>query len=246
MINKSDKRILEADRLFKRYGNKIAVNKVTVSIKNNEVVGLLGPNGAGKSTSFYILAGLIKADTGKIILNGSDITNYPMHKRAKLGLNYLPQESSVFRELSTKDNLIALIEQRDDLDKKQKSYLLDKLTEEFGLKGFEHVLGRNLSGGERRRLEIARALTSDPTIILLDEPFAGIDPISLSEIKAQIKQLKTRNIGILITDHNVRETLDICDRAYIVNEGQIIANGNVEEILSNEKVKQVYLGKHFT
>ena len=219
---------------------------MTISIKNNEVVGLLGPNGAGKSTSFYILAGLIKADAGKIILNGSDITNYPMHKRAKLGLNYLPQESSVFRELSTKDNLIALIEQRDDLDKKQKSYLLDKLTEEFGLKGFERVLGRNLSGGERRRLEIARALTSDPTIILLDEPFAGIDPIFLNEIKAQIKQLKSRDIGILITDHNVRETLDICDRAYIVNEGQIIANGNVEEILSNEKVKQVYLGKHFT
>ena len=169
-----------------------------------------------------------------------------MHKRSKLGLNYLPQESSVFRELSTKDNLVALIEQREDLDQKQKRSLLVKLTEEFGLKGFEHVLGRNLSGGEGRRLEIARALTSDPTIILLDEPFAGIDPISLNDIKNQIKQLKSRNIGILITDHNVKETLDICDRAYIVNEGQIIANGQVEEILSNEKVKQVYLGNHFT
>ncbi len=246
MIKKSDNGILEANSLSKRYGNKIALNKASVSIKNNEVVGLLGPNGAGKSTSFYILAGLIKADAGTITLNGSDITHYPMHKRSKLGLNYLPQESSVFRELSTKDNLVALIEQREDLDQKQRRSLLAKLTEEFGLKGFEHVLGRNLSGGERRRLEIARALTSDPTIILLDEPFAGIDPISLNDIKAQIKQLKSRNIGILITDHNVKETLDICDRAYIVNEGQIIANGQVEEILSNEKVKQVYLGNHFT
>ena len=246
MIKKSDNGILEANSLSKRYGNKIALNKASVSIKNNEVVGLLGPNGAGKSTSFYILAGLIKADAGTITLNGSDITHYPMHKRSKLGLNYLPQESSVFRELSTKDNLVALIEQREDLDQKQRRSLLAKLTEEFGLKGFEHVLGRNLSGGERRRLEIARALTSDPTIILLDEPFAGIDPISLNDIKAQIKQLKSRNIGILITDHNVKEKLDICDRAYIVNEGQIIANGQVEEILSNEKVKQVYLGNHFT
>ena len=246
MTNNYNTALLEADSLYKRYGNKTALNRVTLSIKKNEVVGLLGPNGAGKSTCFYILAGLIKADAGSITLNGFKITDYPMHKRSKLGLTYLPQESSVFRELSTRDNLLALIEQREDLNEKQKTVFLEKLTKEFGLGEFEHVLGRNLSGGERRRLEIARALTSDPNIILLDEPFAGIDPISLDDIKTQIKELKSRGIGILITDHNVRETLDICDRAYIVNEGQIIANGKVDEILDDEKVKQVYLGKDFS
>ncbi len=245
MIKNTDTGLLKADSLFKRYGNKIALNRVTVSIRNSEVVGLLGPNGAGKSTCFYVLAGLIKADAGSITLNHKKITDYPMHKRSKLGLSYLPQESSVFRELSTKDNLLALIEQRLDLNTKQKTLFLENLIREFGLQGFEQVLGRNLSGGERRRLEIARALTSDPNIILLDEPFAGIDPISLNDIKNHIKHLKSKGIGILITDHNVRETLDICDRAYIVNEGQIIAHGEINDVLGNEKVKQVYLGKDF-
>ena len=237
---------LKALQLYKRYGNRVALNDVSVSVKDAEVVGLLGPNGAGKSTCFYMLAGLIKVDRGSITLGDVEITDFPMHKRSALGLSYLPQESSVFRELSSRDNLVALIEQRRDLSKKQRDTLLDKITEDFGLKSFENVLGRNLSGGERRRLEIARAITSGPRFILLDEPFAGIDPISLNDIKAQIKQLQSQGIGVLITDHNVRETLDICDRAYIVSEGQIIASGGIKQILENEIVKRVYLGDNFS
>ena len=246
MANGKYKSHLKALQLYKRYGNKVALNDVSVSVNNAEVVGLLGPNGAGKSTCFYMLAGLIKADRGSIALGDVEITDFPMHKRSKLGLSYLPQESSVFRELSSRDNLVALIEQRRDLSKKQRDILLDKITEDFGLKSFENVLGRNLSGGERRRLEIARAITSGPRFILLDEPFAGIDPISLNDIKAQIKQLQSQGIGVLITDHNVRETLDICDRAYIVSEGQIIASGGIKQILENETVKRVYLGDNFS
>ena len=240
------KNILNANNLTKRYGHKIAVSNVSLTIQSDEIVGLLGPNGAGKSTCFSMLAGLIKADSGEILLDSKDITNLAMHSRSLSGLTYLPQEPSIFRELSTQDNLKALIEYRKDLSPGQKIDLCHKLLEEFGLTEIKSVLGRNLSGGERRRLEIARTLTSDPKFILLDEPFAGIDPISLGDVKAQIDNLKKRKIGILITDHNVRETLDICDRAYIVNEGSTIAEGNIKAVLNNKKVKSVYLGEDYS
>ena len=239
------KHVLNANNLTKRYGHRVAVSDVSLAMQSDEIVGLLGPNGAGKSTCFGMLAGLLKADSGEIFLDSEDITNVAMHLRSLSGLTYLPQEPSVFRELSTQDNLKALIEYRKDLNREQKQDLCHRLLEEFGLIEIKSVLGRNLSGGERRRLEIARTLTSDPKFILLDEPFAGIDPISLSDIKTQIDILKKREIGILITDHNVRETLDICDRAYIVNGGTIIANGDIEEILNNKKVKSVYLGDNY-
>ena len=227
------KHVLNANNLTKRYGHKVALSNVSLAIQSNEIVGLLGPNGAGKSTCFSMLAGLLKADSGKILLDSKDITNLAMHMRSLSGLTYLPQEPSIFRELSTQDNLKALIEYRKDLGPDQKIDLWHKLLEEFGLIEIKNVLGRNLSGGERRRLEIARTLTSDPKFILLDEPFAGIDPISLGDVKAQIDNIKKRKIGILITDHNVRETLDICDRAYIVNEGATIAEGNIDAVLNN-------------
>ena len=239
------KHILNANNLTKRYGHKVAVSNVSLTVQSNEIVGLLGPNGAGKSTCFSMLAGLLKADSGNILLDSKDITNLAMHLRSLSGLTYLPQEPSIFRELSTQDNLKALIEYRKDLGPGQKIDLCHKLLEEFGLIEIKSVLGRNLSGGERRRLEIARTLTSDPKFILLDEPFAGIDPISLSDVKTQIDNLKKRKIGILITDHNVRETLDICDRAYIVNEGTTIAEGNIDAVLNNKKVKSVYLGENY-
>ena len=239
------KHFLNANNLTKRYGHTVAISNVSLAMQSDEIVGLLGPNGAGKSTCFGILAGLLKADSGEIFLDSEDITNVAMHLRSLSGLTYLPQEPSVFRELSTQDNLKALIEYRKDLNREQKQDLCHRLLEEFGLLEIKSVLGRNLSGGERRRLEIARTLTSDPKFILLDEPFAGIDPISLGDIKTQIDFLRKREIGILITDHNVRETLDICDRAYIVNEGTIIANGDIEEILNNKKVKSVYLGDNY-
>ena len=237
---------LDARNLTKRYGNKVAVENISISLRNDEIVGLLGPNGAGKSTCFYMLAGLIKPDAGSISLNDQDITNQAMHKRANYGLTYLPQESSVFRTLTAEDNLKAIIEQRKELNSNEQSALLNRLVEEFGLAQVVKVKGQNLSGGERRRLEIARSIANDPCFILLDEPFAGIDPISLKDIKLQIRKLKKKGIGILITDHNVREILDICDRAYIVNAGSVIANGNSKEILKNEKVKEVYLGKDFS
>ena len=239
------KHVLNTNNLTKRYGHTVAVSDVSLAMQSDEIVGLLGPNGAGKSTCFGILAGLIKADSGKIFLDSEDMTNVAMHLRSLSGLTYLPQEPSVFRELSTQDNLKALIEYRKDLNREQKQDLCHRLLEEFGLLEIKSVLGRNLSGGERRRLEIARTLTSDPKFILLDEPFAGIDPISLGDIKTQIDFLRKRDIGILITDHNVRETLDICDRAYIVNGGAIIAEGDTEAILNNKKVKSVYLGDNY-
>ena len=239
------KHVLNTNNLTKRYGHTVAVSDVSLAMQSDEIVGLLGPNGAGKSTCFGILAGLLKADSGEIFLDSEDITNVAMHVRSLSGLTYLPQEPSVFRELSTQDNLKALIEYRKDLNREQKQDLCHRLLEEFGLLEIKSVLGRNLSGGERRRLEIARTLTSDPKFILLDEPFAGIDPISLGDIKTQIDFLRKRDIGILITDHNVRETLDICDRAYIVNEGTIIAKGDSETILNNKKVKSVYLGDNY-
>ena len=237
--------ILKASDLSKSYGRKSALNSVSLFLRSKEVVGLLGPNGAGKSTCFAILAGLIKPDSGKILLDSLNITDLAMHLRSNFGLTYLPQEPSVFRELSVADNLSVLIENRQDINQSRKIDLLHKLLEEFSLKEIQATLGRNLSGGERRRLEIARMLAIEPKFVLLDEPFAGIDPISLNDIKAQIDLLKKREIGVLITDHNVRETLDICDRAYIVSEGEAIAEGSPAQILSNEKVRSVYLGENY-
>ena len=236
---------LVAQHLAKRYGQRTAVADISLSVARGEIIGLLGPNGAGKTTSFYMIVGLIKADDGVIKLDGVTITGKPMHERARLGVGYLPQEASVFRKLSVADNIMAILELKRDLSKADRRGRLEQLLDEFHLQGVRAQIGERLSGGERRRVEIARALASEPKFILLDEPFAGVDPISVGEIKAMIRDLAQRNIGVLITDHNVRETLDICDRAYIVNEGHIIADGNTESILSNEKVRNVYLGAQF-
>ncbi|HTK98643.1 MAG TPA: LPS export ABC transporter ATP-binding protein [Pseudomonadales bacterium] len=236
---------LVAQHLAKRYGQRTAVADISLSVARGEIIGLLGPNGAGKTTSFYMIVGLIKADDGVIELDGVTITGKPMHERARLGVGYLPQEASVFRKLSVADNIMAILELKRDLSKADRRGRLEQLLDEFHLQGVRAQIGERLSGGERRRVEIARALASEPKFILLDEPFAGVDPISVGEIKAMIRDLAQRNIGVLITDHNVRETLDICDRAYIVNEGHIIADGNTESILSNEKVRNVYLGAQF-
>jgi lipopolysaccharide export system ATP-binding protein len=236
---------LVAQHLAKRYGQRTAVADISLSVARGEIIGLLGPNGAGKTTSFYMIVGLIKADGGVIELDGVPITGKPMHERARLGVGYLPQEASVFRKLSVADNIMAILELKRDVSKTDRRGRLEQLLDEFHLQGVRTQIGERLSGGERRRVEIARALASEPKFILLDEPFAGVDPISVGEIKAMIRDLAQRNIGVLITDHNVRETLDICDRAYIVNEGHIIADGNTEAILSNEKVRNVYLGAQF-
>ena len=238
--------ILRADALRKAYRTKIAVENVSLSVASGEIIGLLGPNGAGKTTCFYMVVGLIKADSGGIYLNGQEITHSPVHERARTGIGYLPQEASVFRTLTTEDNLMAILELRKDLGKKQRRAAMEQLLEEFNLGSVRKSLGQSLSGGERRRLEIARALASEPRFILLDEPFAGVDPISVGDIKQEIRDLSQRNIGVLITDHNVKDTLDICDRAYIVHEGHIIAEGNSDAILNNERVRQVYLGESFS
>lgn len=237
--------VLKARHLTKRYGQRVAVADISMDVHAGQIVGLLGPNGAGKTTSFYMIVGLIKADGGAIELDGATITDAPMHMRARLGLGYLPQEASVFRRLSVADNILAILELRKELSRDSRGARLEQLLDEFHLQGVRTQMGERLSGGERRRVEIARVLASDPKFVLLDEPFAGVDPISVGEIKAMIRDLAQRNIGVLITDHNVRETLDICDRAYIVNEGHIIADGNTEAILSNEKVRNVYLGAQF-
>ena len=236
---------LSASNLQKKYGNHLAVADISLHVQSGEIIGLLGANGAGKTTSFYMIVGILKPDAGSILLDDADITRKAMHQRARLGLGYLPQEASVFRRLSVEDNLKAILELRKDLSKVQRTQMLEQLLEEFHLTQVRKQLGERLSGGERRRVEIARCLTSTPAFILLDEPFAGVDPISVSDIKSMIKDLAKRDIGILITDHNVRETLDICDRAYIVNEGCIIAEGDTQSILSNTKVRDVYLGEHF-
>lgn len=236
---------LVAQHLAKRYGQRTAVADISLAVARGEIIGLLGPNGAGKTTSFYMIVGLIKADGGVIELDGKAITNKPMHERARLGVGYLPQEASVFRKLSVADNILAILELKRELSKADRRGRLEQLLDEFHLQGVRTQVGERLSGGERRRVEIARALASEPKFILLDEPFAGVDPISVGEIKAMIRDLARRQIGVLITDHNVRETLDICDRAYIVNEGHIIADGNTDAILSNEKVRSVYLGAQF-
>ena len=236
---------LEAHRIRKRFGTRVVVKDVSLSIRQGEVVGLLGPNGAGKTTCFYMIAGLIKADQGSIHLGKQVITQAPMDARARLGLGYLPQEPSIFRKLSVRDNILAILETVTDLEPHERLSKTDALINEFKLDHVASALGMALSGGERRRAEIARALACDPKFLLLDEPFAGVDPISVGDIKAMIRQLAARGIGLLITDHNVRETLDICQRAYIVNDGSLIAEGSASYILNHEVVKSVYLGDDF-
>jgi len=236
---------LQANKLRKAYRTKVAVEDVSLHVDSGEIVGLLGPNGAGKTTCFYMIVGLLRADAGDILLDDRELTAAPMHLRARAGIGYLPQGASVFRRLSAADNLRAILELRGDLDGTAREAMLEKLLDEFHLQGVRDNLGERLSGGERRRLEIARSLANRPSFMLLDEPFAGVDPISVADIKHEIRALAQRNIGVLITDHNVRDTLDICDRAYIVSAGYIIAEGSPEAILADEKVRHVYLGEGF-
>ncbi|MGY6275938.1 LPS export ABC transporter ATP-binding protein [Methylomonas sp. MgM2] len=237
---------LIAEQLFKSYHRRKVVNGVSLTVNNGEVVGLLGPNGAGKTTSFYMMVGLVKADSGEIILDNQRITHHPMHRRARLGIGYLAQEASVFRKLSVADNLRAVLQIRNDLTDGQIELMIDELLGEFGINHLRDQLALGLSGGERRRVEIARALASEPMFILLDEPFAGVDPISVLDLQKIIAHLKNRGIGILITEHKVRETLEICDRAYILNGGQVIAEGQSRELVDNEEVRRVYLGDTFS
>ena len=237
---------LRATDLVKSYRHRRILKGVSVGVDSGEVVGLLGPNGAGKTTCFYMIVGLIRCDEGTIHLQERDITLLPMHARARQGLSYLAQEPSVFRKLTARDNLMAILQTRKDLDRQERKNRGLELLEELGIAHVSESLALSLSGGERRRLEIARALAVDPKVMLLDEPFAGIDPIAVGDIKNIVAHLRDRNIGVLITDHNVRETLDICDRAYIINEGRVIAEGVPRELLENATVRSVYLGKHFT
>jgi lipopolysaccharide export system ATP-binding protein len=236
---------LEALHLAKSYKGRQVVRDVSLAISSGEVVGLLGPNGAGKTTCFYMIVGLIKADHGQIRIDDDDITRLPMHGRARRGIGYLPQEASIFRKLSVRDNLMAILETRKELSKPQREQRLQELLEEFHITHLANNTGMSLSGGERRRVEIARALATEPAFILLDEPFAGVDPISVGDIKQTVRHLQDRGIGVLITDHNVRETLDICQRAYIVSGGGILAQGEPEQILANQQVRQAYLGEQF-
>ena len=238
--------VLRAQNLAKSYSKKPAVKNVSLSVMQGEIVGLLGPNGAGKTTCFYMIIGLISADDGNILINNKDVTSLPVHGRAKQGLGYLPQEPSIFRALSVQDNILAILETRKGLDRSARHEVLERLLDEFQISHLANNKGMSLSGGERRRVEIARTLAANPQFILLDEPFAGIDPISVNDIKNIIRQLRDKGIGILITDHNVRETLDICERAYIVGEGRVIAEGSPNYILENEQVKRTYLGDHFS
>ncbi len=236
---------LRAEDLAKRYKGRDVVHGVSLEISSGEVVGLLGPNGAGKTTSFYMVVGLISADDGRITLDDTDITALPMHLRARLGIGYLPQEASVFRKLSVADNILAVLQLRKDLQPFQQEQQLEELLEELHISHIRNNLGMSLSGGERRRVEIARALAMEPRFILLDEPFAGVDPISVLDIQGIIRHLKERDIGVLITDHNVRETLGICERAYILNAGEVIAQGDPDTLLKNQQVRKVYLGESF-
>ncbi|MEZ7860660.1 MAG: lipopolysaccharide export system ATP-binding protein [Parasphingorhabdus sp.] len=237
--------VLEAHNLAKSYGKKIVVKDVSLSVKQGEIVGLLGPNGAGKTTCFYMIIGLVAQDGGTVFIDDEDITTLPMHGRARRGLGYLPQEPSVFRKLSVEDNILAILETRKDLSRQQRNRKLEELMDEFHISHLAKNIGISLSGGERRRVEIARALSTDPQFILLDEPFAGVDPISVNDIKNIIRHLRDKGIGVLITDHNVRETLDICEHAYIVGEGHVIAEGTTEHILNDHKVRKTYLGEDF-
>ncbi|MBF0470810.1 MAG: LPS export ABC transporter ATP-binding protein [Gammaproteobacteria bacterium] len=236
---------LVAANLGKSYRKRSVVIDVSLQLEAGEIVGLLGPNGAGKTTCFYMIVGLIEADRGRITLDQHDITQQPIHRRAQLGLGYLPQEASVFRKLSVGDNIMAILETRRELDPEQRQDQLHLLLEEFHITHLEQSAGMALSGGERRRVEIARALAANPRFILLDEPFAGVDPISVIDIQNIIRQLQGRGIGILITDHNVRETLGICERGYIIGEGRVIAAGSPKQLLENEKVRKIYLGEQF-
>jgi lipopolysaccharide export system ATP-binding protein len=237
--------ILKVQQLAKSYKGRKVVRDISLHVRSGEVVGLLGPNGAGKTTCFYMIVGLVRADHGKISIDDEVITRLPMHGRAQKGLGYLPQEASIFRKLSVADNILAILQARKDLDRKQRRELMENLLQEFHITHIRDSKGMALSGGERRRAEIARALATEPLFILLDEPFAGVDPISVNEIKTIVNHLKAKGIGVLITDHNVRETLDICDRAYIVSEGSIIAEGHPTAILANQQVRDVYLGHQF-
>ncbi|OZB19857.1 MAG: LPS export ABC transporter ATP-binding protein [Marinobacter sp. 34-60-7] len=237
--------VLRASNLAKSYKQKKVVLDVSVEIRSGEIVGLLGPNGAGKTTCFYMIVGLVPADRGRVTIDNQDITPLPMHGRARKGIGYLPQEASVFRKLTVRDNIMAILETRKDMKRADREAKLEELLEEFHITHIRDSLGMALSGGERRRVEIARALAMEPAFILLDEPFAGVDPISVSDIKHIIRHLRDKGIGVLITDHNVRETLDICENAYIVSGGHIIASGDAEAILANQQVKEVYLGNEF-
>jgi lipopolysaccharide export system ATP-binding protein len=236
---------LEAKNLKKKYSGKIAVDSVSIEVSAGETVGLLGPNGAGKTTFFYMIVGLLGVDAGKIFINSEDITDKGIASRSKSGLSYLPQEPSIFRRLSVKENILAALEQRADLNKKQRLVKLKDLLNQFNLHEFSETIGIKLSGGERRRVEIARALASNPKFLLLDEPFAGIDPIAVSDLKKTIKSLNNSGLGILISDHNVRDTMQICHKVLIMSEGKIVAEGPPEDVSNNKKVKEVYLGKDF-
>ncbi|MBV1921642.1 MAG: LPS export ABC transporter ATP-binding protein [Pseudomonadales bacterium] len=236
---------LTATHLAKSYKNRKVVEDVSISIESGQIVGLLGPNGAGKTTCFYMIIGIVPQDKGTITIDDYDITRLPMHGRAAKGIGYLPQEASIFRKLSVKDNIMAILETRKELSKAQRKSKLDDLLQEFHVVHIADSMGMALSGGERRRVEIARALATDPSFILLDEPFAGVDPISVNDIKSIVSQLKERGLGVLITDHSVRDTLDICEKAYVVSAGHIIAEGPPALILENKKVREVYLGQQF-
>jgi len=236
---------LSAKNLAKSYNKRQVVIDVSIDVEKGEVVGLLGPNGAGKTTCFYMIVGLVAADAGQVTIGDKDITHLPMHGRASEGVDYLPQEASIFRKLTVSENIYSILEGRKDLSRAQRQERLEQLLNEFSITHIRDSLGMALSGGERRRVEIARALAMEPKYILLDEPFAGVDPISVNEIKSIIEHVRSKDIGVLITDHNVRETLDICERAYIVGEGHIIAHGGTEDVLNNQRVKELYLGDDF-
>lgn len=238
--------LLRAQALKKSYKSRTVVSDVSLQVETGQVVGLLGPNGAGKTTSFYMIVGLVAQDGGIVSIDGDDISPLPMHERARRGIGYLPQEASIFRRLTVEQNLMGVLEVRKELTREQRQDKVESLLEEFHIAHIRDNLGMSLSGGERRRVEIARALAADPRFILLDEPFAGVDPISVIDIKHIIEHLRDRGLGVLITDHNVRETLDVCEKAYIVSHGKLIAEGTPTEILQNEQVKQVYLGEGFT
>ena len=235
--------VLQIKNIYKKYSGRVVVEDASFFVQSGEVVGLIGPNGAGKTTCFYIACGLVKADKGQVFINQSDISKTPMHKRAQMGIGYLPQEPSIFRKLSVEDNILALLENNDKLNKNQQKHRLEELLSEFHIEHIRHNEGLSLSGGERRRVEIARSLALDPSFILLDEPFAGVDPISVADIQVIIRHLRDKNIGVLITDHNYREMLDTCDHSYVLNAGKIIAKGDKEKILSNRLVKTMYLGE---
>ena len=234
-----------ASNLAKSYNGRQIVIDVSIEVESGQIVGLLGPNGAGKTTCFYMIVGITPPDHGTVAIDGKDLTQLPMHGRARMGIGYLPQEASIFRKLSVTENILSILQTRKDLNRKQQREKLEQLLEEFHITHIAKSAGMALSGGERRRVEIARALATDPDFILLDEPFAGVDPISVNDIKQIVRQLQERGIGILITDHNVRDTLDICEKAYIVGEGHIIATGDAEDILADEQVRNIYLGEDF-